>query len=321
MNAYNDLPVYSVVVPVFESGPSVERLVERTADLFERRLKVGYEIILVDDGSRNPRTWATLRALAKARRQVSALRLMRNYGKPAAVLCGLAQARGRWVVTLDDDLQQRPEDIAQLVKHQAHDVVVAIYPRKHHSLAVRLASAVKGRFDRHVLGLPCRMSPLKLIARPVVEEMLKVRAGRPYIPALLAHATSDFKPVELEHRASEAGASRYTFGRRLRQFSNLIISNSGFLLRATGIFGALVLTVGVGLAGYLLTLWLAGAAALSGWQAVIAVNLVLGGAGLLGLGFMGEYLIRIVELASDKPPYAIRETAGVHEKEFLRLAP
>ena len=157
-------PRYSVVVPVYDSHGSVERMVDRTAAVFEGTVRHPYEIILVDDGSRAAQTWMTLKRLANQRPGVIvAIRLTRNFGKASAVLCGLGRARGRWVITLDDDLQQRPEDIPKLIPHEDHDVVVANFEAA--SRPVRGASSwVKGQFDRVILGVPCRMSPLKLIA-------------------------------------------------------------------------------------------------------------------------------------------------------------
>lgn len=314
------IPEYTVVVPVFESHSSVKSLVERTNTVFDQHLKVSHELILIDDGSRNPQTWHMLTELATADPRVTAIRLMRNYGKPAAVMCGLAHAQGDWIVTIDDDLQQRPEDIFELAKFKFHDVVVGTYPKKFHSLPIRVASRLKTMFDRHVLHLPFPMSPLKLMKRSVVDEMLRIRTGRPYIPALLAHVTTDFRSVELQHRPSEVGKSRYTYVRRLRQFSNLLISSSGFLLRTISVIGAFLFAAGTVDAIYLLTSWLWTGSGPSAWAVLTVLNLCIGGLTLLGLGFVGEYLIRIIELASARPAYSIRETTIASQRTNERTA-
>lgn len=304
-------PEYSVVVPVFESRDSIRLLVERLERMFVTDLSATFEVILVDDGSRSPATWATCEELAAARSWVRAIRLTRNFGKPSAVLCGLARAKGRWIVTIDDDLQQRPEDIPALAACREHDVVVAVYPRRRHGVGVRLASWIKSHFDRWILGLPCKMSPLKLIRAEVARAMLDVHATHPFIPALLAHVTSDFHPVRLDHAASVHGASRYTLRRRLRQFSNLVISNSSFLLRMIGGVG-----VGLSLGGFVFAAWvvvrktLGGAPLLPGWASLVVINLVFGGLTLVALSIVGEYLIRIVDGVSHKPPFVVRSDTG-----------
>lgn len=299
-------PEFSVIVPVYQSADSVAELVARVTKLFDVTLKRSFEVILVDDGSDCPQTWPTLTRLADVDTRVRSIRLMRNYGKPAAVLCGFTYVRGNWAITIDDDLQQGPEDIAALIEHQDHDVVVASYRDKKHSRIVTVASWIKGQFDARVLRLPFRMTPLKLIRRQIVDQMLTIRTGRPYIPALLAHVTTDFKAVPLEHHPSKVGASRYNFYRRMRQFSNLLISNSGFFARVWAIIGSVFLALGLLMLGALSVALVAGAAPPAA-ALLLAALLIIGGMILMALGVVGEYLIRIVELTSHRPPFVVRE--------------
>lgn len=309
MTTDDKVPRYSIIVPVYQSHDSVVELVARVTALFDKKLRQSFEILLIDDGSDRPETWQTLTRLAAADARVRAIRLMRNYGKPAAVLCGFTHVQGNWVVTIDDDLQQSPEDIAALIPFENHDVVVASYSDKKHPWTTRSTSRVKGMFDARVLRLPMRMSPLKLIRRHVVDQILRMRPGRPYIPALLAHVTLDFKAVPLQHNASKAGKSRYTFYRRLRQFSNLIISNSGFFSRIWAIIGSIFVAGGALLAVGLVLAWIFAPTPPAFGGVLLATFLVIGGMILMALGVVGEYLIRLVELTSARPPFVIRETA------------
>lgn len=299
-------PTYSVVVPVYQSHGSVRELVARTAAVFE---KVGesFEIILVDDGSTEPRTWETLKSLHDDSTHVTAARLSRNFGKSNAVLCGLTLARGAWVITLDDDLQQRPEDIPRLLELRDHDVVVASYTGRNHALAARVFSRIKRQFDRHILGLPCPMSPMKLIKSVIVEGMLKNSSPHPFVPALLSHVTTDFVTVALQHSASRHGKSRYTLARKWRQFSNLIVGNSAITLKLIGRLGVTVSLVGFLYAGYVVTRYFLGAAPPPGWSSLIVINLVFGGLILIALGIVGDYLARLLHTADHRPPFHLRE--------------
>jgi glycosyltransferase involved in cell wall biosynthesis len=304
-------PKYSVVVPVYESDRSIEQLVERTALVFEGAIRSSFEIILIDDGSRKSATWETLSRLAYDRpHQVIAIRLTRNYGKAAAVLCGIRVARGDWVITIDDDLQQRPEDIPLLTAHESHDVVVANFGQRFHGRLAVLASAMKSWFDRAILGVPCRMTPLKLIRGSIARGIAHTTTNRPFIPALLAHVTSDFKPVVVTHQPSHHGRTRYNVRRRLRQFSDLLIGNSNLVLRCVGTFGALVAVMGMVYAVYIVIRRLFGTIGEPGWATIVAINLVFGGLTLITLGIIGEYLIRILDANTGKPPYVIREVIG-----------
>jgi glycosyltransferase involved in cell wall biosynthesis len=304
----NQPPRYSVVVPVYESADSVVSLVQRTVVVFETLVRQPYEIILVDDGSQATRTWPTLLHIARERPGVvRAFRLMRNYGKSSAILCGLKQARGQWIITIDDDLQQRPEDIPQLILHESHDVVVANFAQRHHSRFVVATSWIKSQFDRLILQLPCRMSPLKLIRASVVQAMLLLQTNRPFIPAMLAHVTTDIYPVVVPHAASSHGRSRYNLLRRLRQMSDLLIGNSNLLLRCVGGIGGVLAGWGVIYAVYVVFRRLFGTLQEPGWATLVAINLVFGGLTLITLGVIGEYLIRILDHSTGKPPYHIRE--------------
>jgi len=254
-------------------------------------------------------TWPTCKRLASVHDEVIAVRLMRNYGKAGAVLCGLSRVRGSWVVTLDDDLQQRPEDIPRLAKLREHDVVVANFESSRHSHLRRLSSWIKGLFDRAILGVPCKMSPLKLFKAEVARGMLQIRTPHPFIPALMAHVTRDFVNISVPHEAGRQ-ESRYTFSRRLRQFSNLLINNSNLLLRSLGGLG---LVFGVGGLVYAVTVIVrrvTGVPIQSGWSSLVVINLVFGGLILIALSLIGEYLIRILEGTSEKPAFLVREVAG-----------
>jgi glycosyltransferase involved in cell wall biosynthesis len=285
-------------------------LVERLKKVFEETLSATYEIVLVDDGSKSAETWKVVQDLASTHETVRGIRLSRNFGKPSAVLCGLGVAKGDWIITIDDDLQQRPEDIPTLVEYEDHDVVVANFAKRHHGRVTRFTSWIKSQFDRVILGLPCKMSPLKLFRAEIAQGMLQIRTPRPFIPALMASVTNDFYPVVVPHDGSRHGPSRYSIRRRLRQFSNLLIGNSNLLLRWFAILGAIVAVSGFIFGTYIIIRKISGDPLLPGWTSLVVINLFFGGLILIALGIIGEYLIRILEGSTLTPPYVVREVVG-----------
>ena len=297
---------YSIVVPVYESSKSVEKLVQRVCSVMEEEVKQSFEIVLVDDGSTSPETRATLESLCSKFANVMAVILMRNYGKSGAVMCGFEHAQGKWIITLDDDLQHLPEHISQLLEHQAHDVVVANYVKKNHSLLTRITSNLKSKFDLYVLGLPCKMSPMKLIRADIVEKMLQIMGSKPFIPALLSFTTKDIIAVPLEHGISEHGRSRYTHFLRLSQFIDLLIGNSAILLRSFGFIGVVVSLTGFAIATWMILESVLYDYDLIGIGGLMVTILIFGGLILIGLSLVGEYLYRILEVTNRKPPYMIR---------------
>ncbi len=299
---------------MYQSDSSVRELVARLRVVFDDVIDTSWEVILVDDGSSTTTTWPTCVELADEDSRVVAIRLMRNYGKPGAILCGLQHARGAWVITIDDDLQQRPEDIPKLIPHRHHDVVVANFTTRRHGFVTKLASDAKSRFDRLILNLPCRMSPLKLFKAEIAAGMLRVRTARPFIPALMAHVTTDFHEVRVRHEKSRLVGSRYTLRRRLSQFSNLLLNNSSLLLRGLGALGTAVALAGFGFAFWMVVRKLGGQRIDAGWTSLVVINLLFGGLMLIGLGIVGEYLIRILHGISDKPPYLVREIVAGRDR-------
>ena len=298
-------PTYSVVIPAYNSTDSLVELADRLYRVFTEIMCEDFEIIYVDDGSTNSDTWKILKELA-SRPNIIAIRLMRNYGKPGAIMCGLENATGQWVITIDDDLQQLPEDILLLAKYREHDVVVGAIKKKEHGLLIRLSSRIKAKFDKLILGVPCPMSPLKLIRAEVVRGMLEVATPRPFIPALLSSVTNDFISVPIAHEKSRISNSRYSFFRRFSQFSNLLIGNSTILLRGIGMIGTVAAISGFMFAAYTIIRTLLGAEIMPGWSSLIVINLVFGGLLLIALGINGEYLFRILENSSKKPAYIVR---------------
>ncbi len=305
-------PTYSVVIPVFNAGAGLSALIDRLGAVFRDTLKDSFEIILVDDGSTHAETLEILKSLAQEP-DVSVFMLTRNFGKPGAVMCGLEVARGRWVVTMDDDIQQRPEDIPALVAHRDHDMVTAVFRHKRHDVVQRFTSAIKQQFDRWILGISVPLSPLNLISRPVVDGMLQSASNRPFIPALIGEVTRDIVGVELTHEASAYGASRFGLLRRWRQFTNLLFGHSTLLLQGVAVVGMVIIALGLILALAVIVRRLNGVPVDASWSSLMVTLLLIGGLNLGALGIGGQYFIRILDIVSGKPAYLVRRQLGQGE--------
>jgi glycosyltransferase involved in cell wall biosynthesis len=299
-------PTISVVVPVYDC-PDPEALVVR----IEAALDGGgesYEIVLVDDASPSPTIWPALQRLARERPAVRALQLTRNFGQQAATLCGLAHARGEWMLTLDDDLQHDPADLPALLAERAHDIVIGQLVRSEHSLRRRIASRIKARFDEIIVGKPkhLRLSSFRLLGRTVVDGMLSMRTPDPFLPALMFRVSKDVVGVPIAHSRRAAGRSGYTLRKLLRVFAALLINNSSLLLRVVASTGIAFALLSIGLAGLAVFRKLADGTAVAGWTSLFAAVMLIGGLVLMSLGIVGEYLIRIIESSEARPPYFVR---------------
>lgn len=303
--------LYSIVVPVYNSTRSLLVLAERVDSLFTQHVVDGhYEIIFVDDASPNPKTWETLKRLSEKEHSVVAIRLMRNFGQQAATLCGMKAAKGNFVITIDDDLQQNPDDIAKLVAMSSHDIVIAQFKERKHAVSKVITSKMKGWFDSIILGKPwgLKLTSFRLLKKEVVEGMLTITTPHPFIPALMFYTTKDIVGVEMEHRPRSEGDSGYSFIALTRLFSNLLINNSSLLLRFVGLVGGLTSFFSIISSGYFVGKKLLWGIPVTGWTSTIVLILFFGGAILFSIGIIGEYLIRIIRGVERKPSYIIRET-------------
>jgi len=309
MTTQKTQPHYSVVVPVYNSRASLHTLVSRLEAVFKDQLHATYEVILVDDASPNPDTWPALEALWEAFDSVHVIRLTRNFGQQAATLCGIREARGTFVLTMDDDLQHRPEDIPNLVSESAHDIVIAQFPQKQHSWWKRATSWLKGWFDVIIIGKPrhIQLSSFRLFHRFVARGIQQIQTPYPLLAAMMFYVSRDVVGVEVHHDPRREGQSNYTLIRMFKLFSNLIISNSSLLLRGVGYIGILSAVGSAGTALYYIARKLLYNTAVSGWTSLIVTNLLIGGLVLLALGIIGEYLIRIVSGTENKPMYYVRQ--------------
>jgi glycosyltransferase involved in cell wall biosynthesis len=300
---------YSVVIPTYNPGAPLEELVDRIEVTLERMRADGFEIIIVDDGSSEAAVEPLLRKLA-SRDRVTVIRLSKNFGKPGAVVCGLTHCQGRWVVTIDDDLQQAPEDIAILAEQRERDVVIARYAQKRHGWLFRVTSAIKHKFDSFILGYSFPISPLKLLRRNIVLGMLRNSSDKPFIPALIQQVTTDVVAADVTHHESAYGRSRYTMMGRFRQFLNLLVGNSDLLLRWLGVLGICIMLCSLFLAAFIVLRKLSGVNVEVGWSSLMIAVLMLGGLQLGAISIIGQYLIRILSIAARKPAYHIRDTFG-----------
>ncbi|MEQ9641550.1 MAG: glycosyltransferase family 2 protein [Alphaproteobacteria bacterium] len=301
-------PDLSIVVPCYNSNESLIELVAALRSVCRDELQVDHEVVLVDDASPRRETWATIASLADDHAEVRGYQLTRNFGRHVALVCGYAQARGRWVVTMDDDLQHSPSDLPALYAKRAHDVVVGVFPRKQHSLVARFGSRLTNWLQSKLIGQPpgIYMSPYNLMRSEITSALVQVRPMRPYLPALVLHVTRDIEPVAITHHERRFGSAGYTLRRRLSQFSQLLINNSSLPLRLVALIGLFFSLFSFLYAVYLVIHRLQTETVPEGWTSLMVVTLMIGGLVLFSLGIVGEYLLRIVSGIEHRPTFVIR---------------
>lgn len=320
----------SLVIPVFNEAANLNELIRRCAGVCDG-LQLSYEIILVDDGSKDA-SREILRDSARAYAgRVVALLLNRNYGQHRAVLAGLAQSKGEVVVTLDADLQNPPEEIPKLLDRIAAgcDVVGSVRVNRRDSWLRRLPSRMINAVVRRSTGVPMRDygCMLRAYRREIVDAVLSCPERSTFIPVLANQFAGRADEVEVLHDERFAGTSKYGIWKLINLQFDLVTSMTAFPLRLLSMGGGLMAALGF-LAGSLLIVmrFLYGA----GWAAdgvltVFAGLFVFTGVQLFGLGLVGEYLGRVYDDVRGRPRYFVQEVidgrpkTGAHMKDVIRL--
>lgn len=304
----------SIVVPVYRGAATVGTLV---AELSKLKPEGGIEIVLVNDGSPD-NSGDVCRELARtATVPLTYIEHARNFGEHNAVMTGLRHARGAYVITMDDDLQNPPEEVLKLYDHArlgGFDVVYTRYAVKEHegwrNLGSRFANWVADQLMDKPKGL--YLSSFRCMSALAVSEVIKYRGPYPYVDGLLMQVTQRLDSIEVKHFARAEGRSNYTMRRLIRLWMNLATNFSVLPLRMAVIAG-----VAMGCLGLVAALWVIIEALLgetpSGWASLMTVTLLIAGVQFLVLGVMGEYVGRAFMSANGKPQGVVREVIAAKD--------
>jgi len=300
---------YSVVVPVFNEAGNVEALAARVLATMDG-LGVPFELLFVDDGSRD-QTPDLLRGLAASDRRIRVLRFTRNYGQEAAVEALYLNARGRWLIQMDGDLQHSPEEIPRLVskKDEGFDVVYGVRQGRHDPLFRVAASRLMQWTMRSVMEieLPEDVSTFRLMSARVARLVAALPERRKFFSALIVWSGARIGTVQVSHSARHAGATHYKFSKLLNHTFDLIVGFSSKPLRYIGILGTTFALLGFGMGVWVIARKLVWNYGMMGWPSLFASVAILGGMQLVATSVIGEYIARIYVQAQARPLYNVAE--------------
>ncbi len=311
----DQLDSVSIVIPVFNEEANLPELVRRTLETC-RALRRPFEIILVDDGSRDGSLGMIRLAAEQNAGAVVGVFLNRNYGQHAAVMAGLAQSRGEIVVTLDADLQNPPEEIAPLVHKmdEGLDVVGSIRVPRCDSVFRRVSSFMVNRMTARMTGVYMRDygCMLRAYRRHIVQAMLQCHERSTFIPVLANSFARRTAEIEVRHAERHAGNSKYGLWKLINLQFDLITSITTLPLRILSVLGVLVSLMGMGLGVLILVLRLLWGSewAAMGVFTLFAILFIFVGAQFVAMGCLGEYIGRTYQDVRGRPRYFIESLAG-----------
>jgi glycosyltransferase involved in cell wall biosynthesis len=313
----NSKPILSIVIPVFNEEKIIEELVDRCVAAAER-ITESYEIILVNDGSRDT-TLLKLKEACEQHPKLHYISFSRNFGHQIAITAGMDHAKGDAIITIDGDLQDPPELMPQMYEEYLTGSKV-VYARRtarkgetffklftakaFYRLIARLAS----------FEIPLDVGDYRLISRDVLEYLKKMKEYDKYLRGQIAWLGFKSSFVDHERNERKFGTTNYPFRKMLRLAFNGITGFSDSPLKLATMLGFGVCGISFIIILYALYSYFFDHATVPGWASLIISVTFLGGVQLLSLGIIGEYISRIINNVRDRPLYVVDQTDIAEQK-------
>jgi len=301
----------SIVIPVYNSESTIEPVCRRLFSVFSS-LNYDLEIVLVDDGSRD-KSWEVLKNLAHSDGRIKALTLMRNFTEHNAVMAGLNNASGDYIVIMDDDGQNPPEDVPLFLSEveKGYDVVYSYYSKKKHNVFRNLGSRFNDVVASFLLKKPpdLYLSSFKIMDRLLKDQIIKYKGPYPYIDGLILRSTRNISKVLMRHEDRQVGRSNYTFGKLVSLWLNMFTNFSIMPLRLATIAGFVFSVVGLLMGVYFILEKIENPAKVMGYYSIVVLVVCFSGIQLFIIGMIGEYLGRMFLSSNETPQFIIREKA------------
>ncbi len=305
----NDAPDISVVSPVYCCADCLRALCGRI-DAALAATGASYEIVLVDDASPDA-AWPVMCELAGADPRIKAVALSRNFGQHCAIAAGLEHARGRWIVVMDCDLQDRPEEIAALYAkaREGFDVVFA-------EREVRRDGWFKRNSSRAFIALlnwlsgadyDYRTANFGIYGRAVIDAVRSMGDRARFFPVMVRWTGFRRTSIPVQHDARGNGGSSYSLRKLLKLALDIMLSYSDKPLRLVATAGLVISIVALAMTAFSLYRYLHGDVTVAGYTSVIASMWLLAGVMLFCMGIIGLYVGRVFEAVKSRPIFIVRE--------------
>lgn len=303
----------SVVVPCYRSAATLPELTARLHEALPASV-MDYEILLVVDGG-DRETWRAALDAQYRSQHVQAVQLSRNYGQHNALLAGVRAARHDVVVTMDDDLQHRPEEVPALLAALTEDVdlVYGVAAEEEHGMARSFASRLaKAALERTLNVRGARqLSAFRAFRTFLRDGFTQLSGPHVSLDVALSWSTTNIAAVTVPMDERTHGRSNYTVRMLVRHTLNMVFGYSSTPLRLVTYLGFLVGSVGLALLGRVLYLYFSGGTTVAGFTTVASMVALFSAAQMIGIGLLGEYIGRIHSSGLGLPTYVVRPRGSV----------
>ncbi len=312
----SERPYFSIVLPVYNEEKNLEPLYNRLTAVM-KQLGESYELLFVDDGS-SDRSFEKLRELHRKDPRVRVLKFSRNFGHHIAITAGLDYARGKYVVLMDSDLQDLPEEIPKLYKKalEGYDVVYGIRVNKKFPWHKKFLSKAFRWVMRKILKYEIQGGIFRILSDRVVREVRKCREVDRIVIGLISWAGFRQTGVEVEHGARLAGETKYSLGKQLQLALNAITAFSTLPLKLASWLGFLISFLSFAGIVWIFIRKLIWGLGIIGWSSLMVTISFIGGVQLLSLGILGEYIGRIFTETRKRPLYIVESELATDDSEI-----
>lgn len=303
----------SFVIPCYNSTNTITEVVKEINFIMATALKsYDYEIILINDGSPDGTTYASIKELVKNNKKIKGINLSRNFGQPSAVMAGLNKASGDYIVCGDDDGQTPFTELPKLLAKikEGYDVVEARYAvREKRSLFRRFGTFLNESMATWLIAKPkgLELTTYWVIKRFVADEMILYRNPYPYLGGLMMRTTQNVCNVDVSHRKRLSGKSGYSLKKMIRLWLNGFTSFSVKPLRLVTFLGILIAAAGFLSGIYIIVNKLLNPAINAGYSSMMTVLLLMFGLNFFFFGLIGEYIGRIYISLNRAPQFVIKD--------------
>ena len=303
----------SVVIPVYGAEATLPVLYDRLRSVLDT-LGKDFEIVLVDDRSAD-RSWAVIQDIAARDSRVKGLRLSRNFGQHHAITAGIDACRGEWVVVMDCDLQDAPEDIPRLYGKalEGYDVVLGRREWSGEHAFRRMVSRVFYRMFAYLTDTKwdSRVGVYRIMSKEVVTELRTMREQLRFLSGLVEWMGFPTASIDVQRGERHDGRSHYTVRKLLRLGGGAIVAHSDKPLRLAMAFGFAISAMAMAFMGFIVWRALRHGNPITGWSSLMAVTLFLGGVLISLAGVLGVYLGKVFDEVKGRPLYIVRERANL----------
>jgi len=308
------LRLISFVIPCYGSENTISSVVNDIIATVKDEDE--YEIICINDGSKD-NVYDVLFKIARDNKKIKVINLSKNFGQHNAIMCGFRHAKGDIIVCLDDDGQTDPTQCYKLINalDDNTDIVFAKYIHIHQNWFRIFCSYINKCMSISLLGMPKNIVTNSYFAckKYIVEEIVKYNNQYTFLSGLLFRTTNCVKNVEINHKDRKHGNSGYSFFKLISLWMNGFTAFSIKPLRIASILGFAIAFIGFIFGSYQIIMKIINPLRQLGYSSLMCVILFIGGAIMIILGLIGEYVGRIYICINNSPQYVIKETININE--------